>query len=76
MSGTPALTLHSPWRTWGIARSPVNRRGKIQFARHGLKDATVDPKQIEAWWTETPDPSIGLPAAGLMVVDRDGQEDP
>jgi hypothetical protein len=39
-------------------------------------DATVDHKQIEAWWTETPDANIGMETSGLIVVDIDGPDNP
>lgn len=36
------------------------RVGKHPRTKHGLKDATKDPKQIAAWWLEWPDANIGL----------------
>ena len=41
---------------------------------HGFLDATTDAGQIEAWWTARPDANIGMPTAGLLVVDVDGPD--
>ena len=46
---------------------------KVPITLHGFKNATTDAAQIEAWWTEHPDANIGIPTAGLLVVDVDGQ---
>jgi len=43
---------------------------------HGFQDASRDPAQIEAWWTEFSSACIGLAAAGLLVVDIDGPDNP
>lgn len=43
----------------------------------GFKDATVDPDQIERWWTGCPKANIGIPtgqASGLIVIDVDGAD--
>jgi hypothetical protein len=39
----------------------------------GLLEATTDPEQIEAWWTEHPDANIGIATgpSGLAVMDGD-----
>ncbi len=49
-------------------------KGKVPLTPHGFKDATTDPAQIEAWWPEHPGANIGLPTAGLIVIDVDGTE--
>jgi len=47
--------------------------GKKQpLTRHGFKDATTDKSQIIEWWTKWPNANIGLPTAGMVVVDVDG----
>jgi len=53
---------------------PLQPRGKIPFAGGAAhKDATIDPAQIEAWWTANPEANIGLAleASGLVVLDVD-----
>ncbi|MBM9432364.1 bifunctional DNA primase/polymerase [Flaviflexus equikiangi] len=39
---------------------------------HGFKDASLDPAQIEAWWTHIPTANIGLPTGHQFdVIDVD-----
>jgi hypothetical protein len=49
------------------------RTGKHPRTRHGLKEATLDVKQIQAWWLEWPDANIGLVpwSSGLVILDID-----
>ena len=49
---------------------------KAPATAHGFLDATTDAGQIEAWWTARPDANIGMPTAGLLVVDVDGADNP
>jgi len=50
--------------------------GKAPATAHGFLDATTDAEQIEAWWTARPLANIGMPTAGLLVVDVDGADNP
>jgi hypothetical protein len=50
--------------------------GKAPATTHGFWDATTDVNQITAWWTARPDSNIGMPTAGLLVVDVDGADNP
>jgi Bifunctional DNA primase/polymerase, N-terminal len=48
--------------------------GKHPLTRHGFKDATTDPRQIDQWWTDHPDANVAIAtgaASGLIVLDRD-----
>lgn len=47
--------------------------GRYAGAPHGVKDATLDPVMVAAWWTRWPDANIGLPAGdnGLAILDID-----
>ncbi len=47
---------------------------KVPITPRGFKDATTDAAQIEAWWKKYPDANIGIPTAGLLVVDVDGKD--
>ncbi len=53
-------------------------KGKIPFKdSSGLKDATTDPEQIQAWWTQHPTANIGLATgerSGIIVLDIDPPE--
>ena len=55
---------------------PCVSGGKAPATAHGFLDATTDAGQIEAWWTARPDSNIGMPTAGLFVVDVDGADNP
>jgi putative DNA primase/helicase len=48
----------------------------VPLTRHGFKDASTDPEQIAAWWTQFPKACIGMATAGLLVVDVDGLGNP
>jgi hypothetical protein len=59
----------------GIAVFPCRCRGKIPATAHGLKDATTDPEQISAWWTQQPDYNVAIATGAvskIFVVDVDG----
>lgn len=57
----------------GIPIFPCRPDGKAPACAHGHKDASKDPDQIRAWWTECPDYNIGLcpEDAGWCVIDAD-----
>ena len=42
-------------------------------ARHGVNDASRDPRLVERWWSRYPQANIGLPAGGnnLAILDVD-----
>jgi hypothetical protein len=61
----------------GMAVFPCRCRDKIPATAHGLKDATTDPKQIMAWWTEQPDYNVAIATGAIskiFVVDVDGPD--
>lgn len=50
------------------------RPDKRPLTGHGFKDASTDPAQITAWWTEFPAALIGVPtgeSSGLLAIDID-----
>jgi hypothetical protein len=49
---------------------------KTPIPENGFLAATLDPEQIERWWTQNPTANIGLPTQGLLVVDLDGPDNP
>lgn len=59
---------------------PIRPRAKLPLTAHGLKDASCDLEQVEAWWRRWPDANVAIrtgarPAgAGLVVLDVDGPE--
>jgi len=60
----------------GFPVFPCAPDGKVPITPRGFKDATTDPAQIEKWWEKYPDANIGIPTAGLLVVDVDGEDNP
>lgn len=59
----------------GLHVIPLKPRDKVPLTAHGGKDATTDPAQIRAWWTQWPDANIGIATgkvSGFWVLDLDG----
>ncbi len=50
--------------------------GKVPLTPRGFKDATIDATKIRTWWEKYPDANVGIPTAGLLVVDVDGADNP
>ena len=48
-------------------------KGKKPLTLHGFKDASIDPRQIRAWWTKWPDANVAIAcgASGIAVFDID-----
>jgi hypothetical protein len=75
MSELLAAALDYAARGWPVL--PLVPRGKVPLTRHGLKDATTDPAQIQQWWRRWPSANVGVvtgPPSGLLVVDLDGED--
>jgi len=54
---------------------PVVAGAKNPLTEHGVRDATLDTKTIESWWTRWPNANIGVSAAGLVIIDIDSKGD-
>ena len=55
-------------------KSDCSSPGKHPRTKHGVKDATTNPSQIEEWWTQWPEVNIGIATgepSGLLVIDVD-----
>ena len=50
--------------SWGQRVPLIAKRD----GRSGVYDATIDPEQIKAWWTRTPDANIGLACGSYFWV--------
>jgi len=53
---------------------PCGIKQKTPITKHGVKDATINKKQITEWWTENPDANIAVAcgaASGICVIDID-----
>lgn len=61
----------------GYAVFPVAENAKKPLTAHGVKDATRDRDQINAWWSKHPNANIGLAcgsaSGNLLVVDLDNK---
>jgi hypothetical protein len=61
----------------GLAVFPLRPSSKAPLISsddggRGFHDATIDPEQIHAWWTATPNANIGLrPPHGVLALDVD-----
>ncbi len=68
------LALVYAERGWHVF--PLQARAKLPATRHGFKDATTNPTQINAWWSEHPEYNIGIATgrvSGFWVVDVDNR---
>ena len=76
--GIPVLPVHSPDLSGHCScdRGPrCERPGKHPRLRHGLTDASTDPRLIEMWWMRWPAANIGLRTGLTMdVADIDSAE--
>jgi hypothetical protein len=81
--GIPVYPVHWPRPTPGGASLGCScprgrycdRPAKHPLVWHGVKDATTDPAQLEAWWQRWPQANIGL-ATGIVfdALDIDGPQ--
>jgi hypothetical protein len=74
--GIPVLPVHTPVDGGcSCGRPECDRPGKHPRLRHGLNDASTDPRQIEMWWSRWPEANIGLRTGVVMdVADIDSTE--
>ncbi len=70
--GHPVLPLHSPTSRGCSCGNRCDRIGKHPRGVYGLKHATTDPAQVEAWWWMQPSANVGMRTDGLLVFDVDG----
>ncbi|MEV4706681.1 bifunctional DNA primase/polymerase [Actinoplanes sp. NPDC049316] len=68
--GIPVLPVHHPGQdgSCSCGRPDCDRPGKHPRLRHGLTDASTDPRRIEMWWARWPDANIGLRTGIAMDV--------
>ncbi|GID64372.1 DNA primase [Actinoplanes cyaneus] len=76
--GIPVLPVHTPDRG-GVCSCPGGERcdspGKHPRLRHGVNEASTDPRQIEIWWSRWPRANVGLRTGVIMdVADIDSVE--
>lgn len=76
--GIPVLPVHTPDPRGGCSCDrgvSCDRPGKHPRLRHGLTDASTDPRRIELWWARWPSANIGLRTGVVMdVADIDSAE--
>ncbi|HEY0534135.1 MAG TPA: bifunctional DNA primase/polymerase [Actinoplanes sp.] len=75
--GIPVLPVHEPVPGGCSCDRGVRceRPGKHPRLRHGLTDASTDPRQIELWWHRWPRANVGLRTGVAMdVADVDSDE--
>ncbi|HEY4116288.1 MAG TPA: phage/plasmid primase, P4 family [Byssovorax sp.] len=68
----PVHSLHEGRCSCG--RDACGNAGKHPRTKRGLKDASRDAAQINAWWSKWPDANVGIAtgrSSGLLVVDVD-----
>lgn len=61
--------------TLGWPVFPLAPGAKTPLTPRGFHDASVNPMQVDVWWTDTPAANIGTPTGHLFdVIDIDGPE--
>ncbi|MFI7541636.1 bifunctional DNA primase/polymerase [Actinoplanes sp. NPDC049599] len=68
--GIPVLPVHSPAADGSCSceQPGCARPGKHPRLRHGLTEASVDPRRIEMWWARWPAANVGLRTGVVMDV--------
>jgi hypothetical protein len=76
--GVPVLPVHTPDLTGACScdrGARCERSGKHPRLRHGVSEASTDPRQIRLWWTFWPRANVGLRTGVVMdVADVDSAE--
>ncbi|MBU2670507.1 bifunctional DNA primase/polymerase [Actinoplanes bogorensis] len=76
--GIPVLPVHAPDPRGGCTCDKgvsCERPGKHPHPRHGLHEATTDPRRIDMWWARWPEANVGLRTGVAMdVADVDSAE--
>ncbi|MGK5681074.1 bifunctional DNA primase/polymerase [Actinoplanes sp. URMC 104] len=76
--GIPVLPVHAPDPRGGCTCDKgvsCARPGKHPHLRHGLTEASTDPRQIDLWWERWPGANVGLRTGIVMdVADVDSAE--
>jgi len=76
--GIPVLPVHTPGLSGGCSCDRgvrCERPGKHPRLRHGLTEASTDPRLIELWWSRWPEANVGLRTGVVMdVADIDSAE--
>jgi len=71
---TTKLEAALTYASWGWPVFPLVVLRKNPITSNGFYDATTNPDQIKAWWTENPNYNIGIPTgevSGIVVFDID-----
>jgi hypothetical protein len=68
--GIPVLPVHTPAAdgSCSCGRTRCDRPGKHPRLRHGLTEASLDPRRIEMWWARWPEANVGLRTGVAMDV--------
>jgi len=73
-AGHFVLPLHSPTPRGCSCGARCGREGKHPRGVYGLKSATTNLRQVEAWWHGQPTANIGWRQDGLVAFDLDGPQ--
>jgi len=66
------LTAALRYAELGYRVFPCAPGTKVPLTEHGFHDATIDPDQIERWWTQHPSANVAVATEGLVIIDIDG----
>ncbi|GIW90117.1 MAG: hypothetical protein KatS3mg109_0549 [Pirellulaceae bacterium] len=72
MTPNELLTAALRYAELGYRVFPCAPGTKVPLTEHGFHDATIDPDQIERWWTQHPSANVAVATEGLVIIDIDG----
>lgn len=65
------------YASWGWPVFPLKPLSKVPATPHGFKNATTNPRHIQAWWAKHSHSNIGLPTGiAFDVIDIDVPDGP
>src|SRR5579862_3506442 len=69
----PLLDAALLYASWGWWMFPIREKTKDRPLVSWSRDASNDPKKVEAWWTKWPSANIGVDCyrSGIVVLDID-----
>lgn len=73
--GWPVLPIHTPTATGcSCGTADCSSPGKHPRINRGVHLASIDGRQIAAWWKRWPTANVGIATGSIVVLDVDGED--